>query len=98
MRKFRCLGLTESAGDKGSPDKLRPPGAGVGKAEGARGRTGGELGTAKLAPGSPPPPAAAVRLSLVRLFLCGRGQNGLIKPAGRQCPGGGRRSLNARGA
>lgn len=66
MRKFRCLGLTESAGDKGSPDKLRPPGAGVGKAEGARGRTGGELGTAKLAPGSPPPPAAAVRLSLVQ--------------------------------
>lgn len=28
----------------------------------------------------------------------GRGHDGLIKPAGRQCPGGGRRSWNVRGA
>lgn len=27
-----------------------------------------------------------------------RGRDGLIKPAGRQCPGGGRRSWNVRGA
>lgn len=58
MRRFRCLRLTESAGDKGtqvgSPDKLRSPGAGVGKAEGVCGRTeGGNLAMPSWRQGPP---------------------------------------------